>query len=754
MMVDEAFGMQSYTSDEPYFSNVKSDNPYFAAVQIAAEWDVIDKEKSVDVNEKLTWKDALITLTNVGNFTDIDATDDEKISYAINNFDNTIRKYWMNRTISVEKATVLLGIAQEKWSNKRYDKNIEDISYNENVVNLTNEIKSNYDIKDNQIAVPSLLAEKINEGDVYVLQSKENPKEHTFYKAEKIVEENGITLITNSEEELELEDVAEEIKLQGTLVPTVDNTVIYDGNGNIVSGSQVVTQSNNGDSPRVALLNYTPMAFSNKHKFEIDGFEVSLSYDLDGELDMKFEIKTDDLLPADKPGKLQAFASFALKDIEISHDFDFGWTKGLKSAMLKVDYEVQNQFGASYSGKPLDLIAAPKYSNGNGKFLTNFKRAVMKGRGTSGAQTVAPKKTVKICSLNVYNAGVAKVCLDVNLQLALDGSFTVTVTYSGASGIEYKNGNLRFIKSNKKSVEAELKAKAEFTLGFGPGLYLVGLKKQLLGIEARLGVGAKASVKWHLADAEMHLIEEMNLSGDPPEDYEGVGDITIDADAEAIQAVAAAQGGIFKAEAGARVNLHVDTCLNVSLYGILKFGLTDSSYAAKFIGGKVTTTCTVLSDKNCTFFNYHVDNGDFANAVKVWGLKDANKDNCTLKYVPFDNAEEEKTDKETNESDDSQDDSLIIDGDFIVLSEIWADVSVNSKYSIIVKQIPKGYTIDNLVYETSDKKIATVDSTGVVTGVSKGNAVITVKTSDGRCFAAVAISVSDEEIVKFEGLDV
>ena len=50
-MVDEAFGMQSYTSEEPYFLNVKSDNPYFAAVQIAAEWDVIDKNKSIDVNE-------------------------------------------------------------------------------------------------------------------------------------------------------------------------------------------------------------------------------------------------------------------------------------------------------------------------------------------------------------------------------------------------------------------------------------------------------------------------------------------------------------------------------------------------------------------------------------------------------------------------------------------------------------------------------------------------------------------------------
>ena len=49
MLVDEAFGMQSYTTDEPYFENVNKENPYFAAVQIAAEWDVIDKNKQIDL---------------------------------------------------------------------------------------------------------------------------------------------------------------------------------------------------------------------------------------------------------------------------------------------------------------------------------------------------------------------------------------------------------------------------------------------------------------------------------------------------------------------------------------------------------------------------------------------------------------------------------------------------------------------------------------------------------------------------------
>ena len=91
-MVNNSFGMESYSQEEPYIKNVSKENEYFNTIQIAAEWDVIDRDTIINPNSALTWKEALVTLVNVGNFTSTNATEDEKIDYAINNFDNSIRK--------------------------------------------------------------------------------------------------------------------------------------------------------------------------------------------------------------------------------------------------------------------------------------------------------------------------------------------------------------------------------------------------------------------------------------------------------------------------------------------------------------------------------------------------------------------------------------------------------------------------------------------------------------------------------------
>lgn len=42
-MVNNSFGMESYSQEEPYIKNVSKENEYFNTIQIAAEWDVIDK---------------------------------------------------------------------------------------------------------------------------------------------------------------------------------------------------------------------------------------------------------------------------------------------------------------------------------------------------------------------------------------------------------------------------------------------------------------------------------------------------------------------------------------------------------------------------------------------------------------------------------------------------------------------------------------------------------------------------------------
>jgi putative Mg2+ transporter-C (MgtC) family protein len=77
----------------------------------------------------------------------------------------------------------------------------------------------------------------------------------------------------------------------------------------------------------------------------------------------------------------------------------------------------------------------------------------------------------------------------------------------------------------------------------------------------------------------LHLIEELSFNDSTAEDCEIMGKVTIKADPLAIQTVAESQGGIYKAELGATVDLHVDVCFDVSVYGILKFSLSDDSYA-------------------------------------------------------------------------------------------------------------------------------------------------------------------------------
>lgn len=60
---------------------------------------------------------------------------------------------------------------------------------------------------------------------------------------------------------------------------------------------------------------------------------------------------------------------------------------------------------------------------------------------------------------------------------------------------------------------------------------------------------------------------------------------------------------------------------------------------------------------------------------------------------------------------------------------------------------PVDATNKNVSYETSDAAIATVSPTGVVTGVSAGNATITVKTVDGELVDTTVVTVTAEPVV-------
>lgn len=747
-MVNDAFGMQSYLEEKPYFKNISSDNPYFETVQIATEWDIVNPKEPLDVSKKLTWEKALITLVNAGNFIPIGSDDKDKINYGLNNFEQLIRRDWLNKNIDYSNAVFLMAVAHKKWVNKRYDQNIEHISYKENVVDLSDIVKTNYDLNDNQVVVSADLVKDVQEGEIYILPSKENALEYDYYKAENITVDGETAYISNSVEDIELEDIADEVKLQGTTIPTAENTILYDGNGNIINSTAIEQVMERQGSPNFQTLDSNIKLDSYTHTFKVGDNNISLTYNFNGGLNMKASVKPADI-KIDDNSKIKGEVSFEVSNVAITNDFDYSFWSGLKSAMLKVDYQTKINFGVTYSNQIIDEVVAPEYSNGNGKFLTNLKRAALKDKNGKGAKNIASKKVIRICSLNVYNAGLAKICLDVNLNIAFNGSIYITITQGNTKGVEYRKGNLRFIKSQTDSVAAELKAQIEFTLGVGPGLYMIGLKKQLLGVEVKLGAGVSAVTRVRLGTAEMNLIEEIVITDNPPEDCNSLSKLTVLANIEDIKNIAEGQGRVYDVDVGARVELHTDTCFDISAYKILEFGLTDNSYLAGILGGKVKFKYTVWNNKNARFYCCHVDNDDWANATQCWGSA-SNQSLCKLKYKPFDKIEE--TEEATEFTEITQDENIDF-GELIVLSDFRGEIGIGGNYYINILQLPKGYSMSDIVYTSENTNIAKVNSQGVVEGISSGSTVIEVKTKDGKNIAVIVIEVIGNNTVEFEGIE-
>lgn len=771
-MINQSFGMSGYTEEEPYFENISSDSPYFSDVQTATEWNVIDASEDFDPEDTLSWGEAYVTLVNAGEFTDEKASDMDKIKYGIANFGVESRTYWRNRDISAEDAIKMLSTAQEKWAGHTYtdDEKVEKVKYSEGVVDLTTDDSpvEQYSINGNIVSIPSMqdlgdgttstVSQEdlgIKSGDVYVLPANGTYLGDTVCRAENVYEENGEIKIENSEEDLDLYDIAEEIQLKETMEPTMENCVVYDGNGEVISvGNNIspeVTAEMNSAQPTLDDLTnkndgkdmFESTGFDVSHSFDVDDWTVELKYGINGKLDLAATISSES---ENKNGTKQSIEiGAAVNDLKVTNNVDYSWFT-LHSAEVKVDYELEQSFkyGGSYEKT---AIYAP-YDNRNTSFLKNLKNSKFKGEDAKGAKTIASRKTIKIASLDVYNAGIAKVCFDVSAQIKVDGSIEIKITESGTKGLSYKDGKVKLINISNKDRSIKAEANIEGTLNFGPALYVIGLKKKILGVEAKVGLGGDFSAELHMADSEMHLIEEASGSDIPPTAAGMVTETVITADASQIEAIAKSRGGKYEATDG--VKLHIDLCVEVSLYFILGVEMSKESYASDIIGDSFSWD--ICSADNAKIGAVHIDNLNKVNAA--WGAK-AN-DLCTLEYKNFDeedadsSTDDSSTDSKSNDSSaksgsDSEDTSSneIAHGEKLNIMQLKTIIDPGETTAIIIQQLPYGYEMSDIQFSSDDPDIVTVNGSGEITAVASGNALITIKTSDGKNMAYAAVTVTD-----------
>jgi len=148
----------------------------------------------------------------------------------------------------------------------------------------------------------------------------------------------------------------------------------------------------------------------------------------------------------------------------------------------------------------------------------------------------------------------------------------------------------------------------------------------------------------------------------------------------------------------------------------------------------------------------HIDNLNKVNAA--WGAK-AN-DLCTLEYKNFDeedadsSTDDSSTDSKSNDSSaksgsDSEDTSSneIAHGEKLNIMQLKTIIDPGETTAIIIQQLPYGYEMSDIQFSSDDSDIVTVNGSGEITAVASGNALITIKTSDGKNMAYAAVTVTD-----------
>ena len=178
----DAFGMANYTTTEPYFDNIDSDNTYYEVVQMAGDRDAFTEYSSLSPEDDITQEMAALILVNVSDLDEYsEASSDvrirnkskllneEKIKVAVSNglfelssFDSSFSK---NKELSEQEATEAIEKAVSLWADRHYENKLEyevaegvidlslgddaispdDFSYVPNPDNVSNNISENGD---------------------------------------------------------------------------------------------------------------------------------------------------------------------------------------------------------------------------------------------------------------------------------------------------------------------------------------------------------------------------------------------------------------------------------------------------------------------------------------------------------------------------------------------------------------------------------------------------------------------------------
>lgn len=722
-LIEDCFGMYDYSTSTPFAKTVGNDNSYFDTVQIAFEWGLTDDE-NIDVESAATKGFLAQALVKCVDLTDVSTmTPDDILEYAVNN--GYVSFDYRGRTDSIRNVTrkeVDESIAKSyvRWTDRKLEQH-EEVKYSDEVKNFISEglTQDEFSVDEgtDTVVLPASQASELKQGDTFVLPAKEGVSSVKAYKAEDVEIQGDKAIVRTSE--ASVDTAIENLDVSGTIAPDLTTCNIIDGAGNVITADDAVAepQMNAGEaypeflSDTMDDAQNTALAKGPRSiKFKMDGLEISGTVSNDS---VSFNLSGDIYANKQNGIKVAVNKSYEIKDIKFDYDYKIKWFK-LKYAYAKLSYKTVDKSSLDVSYEKT-LVAAPKYSNGNGHFLSNFTRSIIKDSQAKGA------KTIKICSIPILSGGAASFNLDIKIKISISGKIELSVTTSSVNGVEYKNGKLRYIKEDSKDTDLTLNGKVELTLYLGCSFKALGINVVGLGIEG--GIGCSATLTAHLADSSGKLLDEISLNGNTKLLEDSLSDLN---------------GAKISTEAGGTINTKCDICFDWSTYGILKFTIDSDCAVAKLTGASLNIE--ILGDSNAKIkpLCCHIENG-----VKV--------PECTREYNGDEESDSSVTDS-TEISDStsagSQDESNNGNNyeEILDIDVYFVNLAPGEVYKLEAVDIPRGYSKSDVVFSSSDANVATVSSDGTITAVSGGDAEITAKTSDGKYSISCSVHIAENKI--------
>ena len=776
-MMADSFGMAEYRTEKPYFAKVGSEDPAFGVFQMAVDWEILEPSDTMTSDKAVTWREALITLVNCGRFIDMDASEQEKIDFAIANFGTEIRSYWMDRSIPLSRAVELLDKAADKWANKTFPETVEKVELKDDVLNLLEE-NVEYEVFGNMVKLDANLVKDLKAGDYYALPGISGQTEGSINKVASVDIVDGVAVITNEEELSDEEILSKIISADDMGSQPVDfgNIVaIYDNQGRQIYSADTGVDTNlvsigesEYDSVRVTTLENKSGPGMTATNTDGDFFkkllgkpiELDLGDGLKGKLSFTSNSATLELSRTrSKDSKYRSmvektYFETKISDVKLNKDVDISGSK-VKSAYMTLDYKTTFTAGMKYSevnhvGTQLQPGQEKRTHlstivSGYANAIGNLKKQVY--------ETKYSNKSIYICRFTVAGGPMAGVDFIMKGKITASGTVELSLTMAGTRGIEYVNGNLRTVKSTDPSVSAKMEGNFEITMVVGFEARILKTAVGSASIEA--GVGASVSSTAHLIDAEWHKL----YSGEASmgiDDANDMMEIEYQTTSEDILAAAEAEGATWNGYTpDATVMLGSRICVDWSLYPLFS------------ISGRIDAldkglTKTIL-DSDDVILTGHIDfPNNVAEALAADGVAEGFKaalgvgKKCGYEFKPWDGQTEETTeatDVADGERETVADDEAIMISDAVQLSAQRVFLDTNQSGHISVVALPKGYSLSDLVVECEQNAVTVNLANGTVTaGELAGSFTVTVKTSDGKYSAVFAVTVYEPIVDDFEAL--